>query len=96
MAMLDETLDDWGTARLTLNRPERHNAFNAELIAALEEAFTRLGQADEVRAIVLAGNGKSFSAGADLDWMRAAAGWSEAENQADAMGLSNMLAAITR
>lgn len=92
--MLDETLDDWGTARLTLNRPERHNAFNAELIAALEEAFTRLGQADEVRAIVLAGNGKSFSAGADLDWMRLAAGWSEAENQADAMGLSNMLAAI--
>jgi methylglutaconyl-CoA hydratase len=92
--MLDETIDDWGTARLTLNRPERHNAFNAELIAALEEAFTRLGQADEVRAIVLAGNGKSFSAGADLDWMRAAAGWSEAENQADAMGLSNMLAAI--
>ena len=94
MAMLDETLDNWGTARLTLNRPERHNAFNAELIAALEEAFTRLGQADDVRAIVLAGNGKSFSAGADLNWMRAAAGWNEAENQADAMGLSNMLAAI--
>lgn len=92
--MLDETLDDWGTARLTLDRPERHNAFNAELIAALAEAFTRLGQAAEVRAIVLAGNGKSFSAGADLDWMRAAAGWSEAENQADAMALSNMLAAI--
>jgi methylglutaconyl-CoA hydratase len=92
--MLDETLDVRGTARLTLNRPERHNAFNAELIAALDEAFTRLGQADDVRAIVLAGNGKSFSAGADLDWMREAAGWSEAENQADAMGLSNMLAAI--
>ncbi|WP_164157379.1 enoyl-CoA hydratase-related protein [Sandarakinorhabdus rubra] len=92
--MLDETLDDWGTARLTLNRPERHNAFNAELIAALEEAFTRLGEADEVRAIVLAGAGKSFSAGADLDWMREAAGWSEADNQADAIGLSGMLAAI--
>ncbi|WP_372917678.1 enoyl-CoA hydratase-related protein [Sandarakinorhabdus sp.] len=92
--MLDEAIDDWGTARLTLNRPERHNAFNAELIAALDDAFTRLGGASEVRAIVLAGAGKSFSAGADLDWMRAAAGWSEAQNQADAMGLSNMLAAI--
>jgi methylglutaconyl-CoA hydratase len=92
--MLDEAIDDAGTAWLTLNRPERHNAFNAELIAALTEAFTRLGAASEVRAIVLAGAGKSFSAGADLDWMRAAAGWSAAENEADAMGLSNMLAAI--
>lgn len=92
--MLDETIDDYGTARLTLNRPERHNAFNAELIAALTEAFTRLGGVAEVRAIVLAGAGKSFSAGADLDWMRAAAGWSAAENEADAMRLSDMLAAI--
>ena len=92
--MLDEAIDDWGTARLTLNRPERHNAFNADLIAALAQAFTRLGGVPEVRAIVLAGAGKSFSAGADLDWMRAAAGWSAAENEADAMGLSNMLAAI--
>jgi methylglutaconyl-CoA hydratase len=92
--MLDETIDDFGTARLTLNRPERHNAFNADLIAALTEAFTRLGGVAEVRAIVLAGAGKSFSAGADLDWMRAAAGWSAAENEADALRLSEMLAAI--
>ena len=92
--MLDEDIDDWGTARLTLNRPERHNAFNAELIAALTEAFTRLGGADEVRAIVLAGRGRSFSAGADLDWMRAAAGWDAATNEEDAMRLSDMLAAI--
>lgn len=92
--MLEEAIDDWGTARLTLNRPERHNAFNAALIAALTEAFTRLGAADEVRAIVLAGAGKSFSAGADLDWMREAATWDAAQNEADAMRLSNMLAAI--
>jgi methylglutaconyl-CoA hydratase len=92
--MLDEQIDDWGTARLTLNRPERHNAFNAELIAALAEAFTRLSGVADVRAIVLAGAGKSFSAGADLDWMRAAAGFSEAENQADALRLSDMLNAI--
>lgn len=94
MALLDEQIDDAGTARLTLNRPERHNAFNADLIAALTEAFTRLGRSRDVRAIVLAGAGKSFSAGADLDWMRAAAGWSEAENVADAMRLSDMLNAI--
>jgi methylglutaconyl-CoA hydratase len=92
--MLDEAIDDWGTARLTLNRPERHNAFNADLIAALTEAFTRLGTAGGVRAIVLAGAGKSFSAGADLDWMRSAAAMSEAENTADAQSLSDMLAAI--
>ena len=92
--MLDEQIDDRGTAWLTLNRPERHNAFNAELIAALAEAFTRLGAAHEVRAIVLAGAGKSFSAGADLAWMQAAASYSEAENQADAQALSDMLAAI--
>ncbi|MEI6485050.1 MAG: enoyl-CoA hydratase-related protein [Sphingomonadales bacterium] len=92
--MLDETLDEWGTARLTLDRPERHNAFNAALIAALTEAFTRLGQSRDVRAIVLAGAGKSFSAGADLDWMRAAASFSAAENEADAQRLSDMLAAI--
>ena len=94
--MLDESIDDWGTARLTLNRPERHNAFNAELIAALADGFTRLGRAANVRAIVLAGAGKSFSAGADLEWMRAAASWSEAENQADAMRLSDMLSAINQ
>lgn len=92
--MLDESIDDWGTARLTLNRQERHNAFNAALIAALTEAFTRLGAVDDVRAIVLAGAGKSFSAGADLDWMREAATWDAAQNETDAMRLSDMLAAI--
>lgn len=92
--MLDEAIDDWGTARVTLNRPERHNAFNAGLIAALTETFTRLGASDDVRAIVLAGAGKSFSAGADLDWMREAATWDAAQNEADAMRLSDMLAAI--
>lgn len=92
--MLDEAIDDWGTARLTLNRPDRHNSFNAELIAGLAEAFTRLGQAPEVRAIVLAGAGTSFSAGADLAWMKNAAAMTEAENLADAQALSDMLAAI--
>ncbi len=85
---------DAGIARVTLARPERHNAFNEGLIAELTTAFISLGQDDSVRAIILSGEGKSFCAGADLDWMKRAAGWSEAENRADAMKLSDMLAAI--
>ncbi len=92
--MLDLAIDAAGTARVTLARPERHNAFDEALIAALTETFTTLGGDRSVRAIVLAGAGKSFSAGGDIDWMRRAGGWNEAENRADAMKLSDMLEAI--
>jgi len=85
---------DAGIAHVTLNRPERHNAFDEGLIASLTTAFNVFGIDPTVRAIVLSGAGKSFCAGADLDWMKRAAGWSEAENRADAMKLSDMLAAI--
>jgi methylglutaconyl-CoA hydratase len=88
------TLDEHNVARVTLNRPERHNAFNAELIAALKDTFDAIGKMDGVRAVVLAGEGKSFSAGADLEYMRAAGGWSEVENIADGQRLSDMLASI--
>ncbi|OYU14150.1 MAG: enoyl-CoA hydratase [Alphaproteobacteria bacterium PA4] len=94
MSSLDIQIDDRGIARLTLNRPERHNAFDEGLIAALAEAFTTLGTDAAVRAIILAGAGKSFCAGADLGWMQRASGWSEAENRADALRLSDMLYAI--
>jgi methylglutaconyl-CoA hydratase len=87
-------IDGAGIAHVTLARPERHNAFDEGLIAALTTAFNVFGIDPTVRAIVLAGEGKSFCAGADLDWMKRAAGWSEAENRADAMKLSDMLAAI--
>ncbi|MFC3713864.1 enoyl-CoA hydratase-related protein [Sphingoaurantiacus capsulatus] len=83
--------DARGVAHVTLNRPERHNAFNEAVIAELTAAFAAVGDA---RAVVLRGNGPSFCAGADLDWMKRAADWSEAENEADAMKLSDMLAAI--
>ncbi|MEO0412419.1 MAG: enoyl-CoA hydratase-related protein [Pseudomonadota bacterium] len=76
----------------TLNRPEVHNAFNAELIASLKDAFT--APMDGIRAVVLKGSGKSFCAGADLSWMREAAGYSHRENVADAGGLSDMLNAV--
>lgn len=81
-------------ARVTLNRPEVRNAFNEGLIAELTAAFTELGQRDELRAIVLAAEGKAFCAGADLNWMKAMAGYSWDENHADATKLADMLWAI--
>ncbi|MFZ4689499.1 MAG: enoyl-CoA hydratase-related protein [Polymorphobacter sp.] len=92
--MLDTTIDSDGIARVTLDRPDRHNAFDEALIAALTDAFIALGNDPAVRAIILAGNGKSFCAGADIAWMRRAGGWTEAENHADAMRLSAMLHTI--
>jgi methylglutaconyl-CoA hydratase len=85
---------DAGIAHVALDRPDRHNAFDEGLIAALTTTFNVLGIDPTVRAIILSGHGKSFCAGADLDWMRRAAGFSEAENRADAMRLSDMLHAI--
>ncbi len=78
-------------ATLTMNRPDVHNAFNAELIAELTAVLTRVGADPEVRAVVLTGTGKSFSAGADLNWMRAMAAYSEAENHADALKLADLM-----
>lgn len=83
-----------GVATVTMNRGEVHNAFNEDVIAALDAAFRSLGDDPAVRAVVLRGAGKSFSAGADLGWMRRVSGYGEAENLADAMGLARMLQAI--
>ncbi|HTO25087.1 MAG TPA: enoyl-CoA hydratase-related protein, partial [Gaiellaceae bacterium] len=82
---------DGPVLRITLARPDRRNAFDAALIAELAEAFVDVGR---TRAVVLAGEGKSFSAGADVDWMRASAGLSYDENVADANALRRMLEAI--
>ncbi|CAM3899700.1 enoyl-CoA hydratase/isomerase family protein [Roseateles saccharophilus] len=81
-------------ARVTLNRPEVRNAFNEGLIAELTAAFTELGARDDLRAIVLAAEGKAFCAGADLNWMKAMAAYSWDENHADATRLADMLWAI--
>jgi methylglutaconyl-CoA hydratase len=83
-------------ATVTLNRPDVRNAFNETMIAEVTAAFTALGTRDDVRAIVLAGNGKAFCAGADLNWMRKMAGYSDEENRADAMRLAQMLSAVYR
>ena len=90
---LSERIDERGIAFLTLDRPERHNVFDEALIATLTEAFAGFATS-RPRAVVLRGNGKSFCAGADLGWMKRAAGWSEAENQADGLRLSDMMLAI--
>ena len=76
---------------LTLDRPEIHNAFDDRLIAELTAAFARLGADDGVRVVVLTGAGRSFSAGADLNWMRRTATYGEAENLADARALAKLM-----
>jgi methylglutaconyl-CoA hydratase len=76
---------------ITLNRPERHNAFDDALIAELTESLRSMEAEDGVRIVVLAAVGKSFSAGADLEWMRRMAGYSKEENVNDAMGLAALM-----
>ncbi len=82
---------DGNVLRVTLDRPERHNAFDAGLIAALADAFADVGDA---RCVVLAGEGRSFCAGADVEWQRASIDLSFDENVDDAMRLYRMLEAI--
>jgi methylglutaconyl-CoA hydratase len=84
-------IDDRGVATVVLSRPEKHNAFDDAVIAALDHTFTSLADNDEVRVVVLASEGKSFSAGADLAWMQRMAGYSREENLADARALATML-----
>ena len=77
-------------ATVWMNRPELHNAFNETLIAELTRAFVVLDSDDSVRVVILAGRGPSFSAGADLTWMRRAADYSEEKNRADALALARI------
>jgi methylglutaconyl-CoA hydratase len=83
-----------GSAWITLNRPEVHNAFDDRLIAELTAALTTLAADAAVRAVVLTGAGRSFSAGADLNWMRRCATYGEEENLADARALAKLMATL--
>jgi methylglutaconyl-CoA hydratase len=87
--VLIETADGVGT--LWLNRPDLHNAFDDALIAEVTNGLDALANDPAVRVVLLAGKGKSFSAGADLGWMKRMAGYSSAQNEADAMDLAAML-----
>ncbi|MGD8709525.1 MAG: enoyl-CoA hydratase/isomerase family protein [Ectothiorhodospiraceae bacterium] len=82
---------DNGIARITMNRPEVHNAFDDALIRDLTAALERLEGDDSVRVVVLAGSGKSFSAGADLNWMRRMADYTWEENYEDSRGLGRLM-----
>ncbi|HEX9037114.1 MAG TPA: enoyl-CoA hydratase-related protein [Ktedonobacterales bacterium] len=79
---------------VTLNRPDVHNAFNERLIAELTDAFTQFSADESVRAIVLRGAGRSFCAGADLNWMRSSLDATHDENVADALRMADLFRAI--
>lgn len=83
--------DGRGVATLRLNRPDVHNAFDDALIAQLGDALHHLEQDPAVRVVVLAAEGSSFCAGADLQWMRRVAGYTEAQNLEDALKLARVL-----
>src|SRR3712207_8120405 len=91
-----EAVDGRGVAALTLNGPDRHNAFDDTLIAELTAALRRLGGDPGVRAVVLASTGRSFSAGADLAWMRRMARHSFVANLADTAALAGVMHPLDR
>jgi methylglutaconyl-CoA hydratase len=83
-----------GVAYVTINRPQKKNAFDVATVDALRQAFETLHGADHVRVVFLRGAGGSFCAGADLEWMRDAVDWTESQNRDDAMGVARMLKAL--
>ncbi len=80
-----------GVAVVQLNRPDKHNAFNGDVVAALDDTFETLHASEHVRIVFIRGAGRSFSAGADLDWMQAAAHYTRDDNEQDAEKLAHML-----
>lgn len=85
------SVDDKNIATVTLNRADKHNAFNDEMIIELTRLFKKAGEDENVRALILRAEGKSFSAGADLNWMKKMASYTEAQNESDALALATML-----
>lgn len=96
--MSDQTVlldtDTRGVAQVTLNRPDKHNAFDDVVIGQLRETFDGLARRDDVRVVVLASNGRNFSAGADLGWMQRMAEYDYEHNLQDARLLAGMLQAL--
>ena len=88
--------DARGVATLTLNRPEKHNAFDDIIITDLLQALGKIEKDDSIRVLVLRAAGKSFSAGADLDWMRRMADYDFAQNLADARRIAQLMYRLNR
>jgi methylglutaconyl-CoA hydratase len=89
-------IDSRGVAKVTLNRPELHNAFNDELIGELIACFKKLEADPKVRLAVLTGEGKSFCAGADLNWMKRMKDYSFEENLEDSQNLAELFTVINK
>ena len=87
---------DQGVLHVTLNRPEVRNAFNGTVVSELASTFDRASEDPETRAVLLSGNGKSFSAGADLSWMREQGELPQQENRASAEVMARMFLSIAR
>ncbi|MEW6078543.1 MAG: enoyl-CoA hydratase-related protein [Thermodesulfobacteriota bacterium] len=96
MKYVKEHIDERNVARLALNRPEIHNAFNDELIRELTGRVDELNRDERLRLMVLTGEGKSFCAGADLNWMKSMKDYSLDENIRDSEKLDGLFAAIRR
>ena len=86
-----KSIDNRGVATLTLNRTDVHNAFNDALISELTDTLTQLSADDTIRAVVLTGDGPSFCAGADVNWMRSIASAGKSENKEDALRLATLM-----
>ena len=87
-------VDEQGVATVTLNNPEKHNAFDDGIIKQLTDIFNDISNRDDISIMILASNGKSFSAGADLGWMKRMASYSYEDNLKDANALAQMLKAL--
>jgi methylglutaconyl-CoA hydratase len=87
-------IDSRGVAQVSLNKPDKHNAFDDQMIIELSNAFNSLAANTNVRIMLLKSEGKSFSAGADLDWMKRMASYSYQQNLNDARALAAMLKAL--
>lgn len=91
MSDLLQSIDARGVATLTLNRPERHNAFDDALVAELTETLRGLNERGDVRIVMICGSGRSFSAGGDIGWLKRMAAATHEENLADAEALARLM-----
>ena len=86
--------DEYGNVTVKLNRPDVHNAFDPEMVAALTEVLEAIARDDSIRAVVIAGEGKSFCAGADIAHMRKSARFTKAQNHRNATESARMFHAL--